>query len=124
MRARAPQDVDLDDKLVYGLTPGRFGYLVIAGLAAVMIWNLAALPLLVRAFGCLLLGGVAALLPGGRWRGRPMARFLADAFLYFCRNSRPAARRRRLRRMRQLVPLTLGAINQFASQADREARDG
>jgi hypothetical protein len=124
MRARVPQDVDLDDKLVYGLTPGRFGYLVIAGLAAVMIWNLAALPLLVRAFGCLLLGGVAALLAWGRWRGRPMDRFLADAVLYFCRNYRPAARRRRRRRMRQLVPLTLGAINQFASQADREVRDG
>ena len=30
MRAHVPQDVDLEDKLIYGLTPVRFGYLVIA----------------------------------------------------------------------------------------------
>ena len=30
MRARVPQDVDLEDTLVLGLSPTRFGYLVIA----------------------------------------------------------------------------------------------
>jgi hypothetical protein len=124
MRARVPQDVDLEDKLVYGLTPGRFGYLVMAGLAAVLIWNLTALPLLVRAPGCLLSGGFGALLAWGRWRGRPMDRFLADAVFYICRNYRPVARRRRRRRTRPLVPLTLGAINQLASPAEREVKDG
>jgi hypothetical protein len=122
MRARVPQDVDLEDKLVYGLTPGRFGYLVIAGLAAVMVWNLGALPVLVRAPGCLLLGGFGALLAWGRWRSRPIDRYLADAVLYFFRNYRPSARRRR--RMRPLVPLALGAINRLSTPAERELRDG
>lgn len=122
MRARVPQDVDLEDKLLYGLTPGRFGYLVIAGLGAVMVWNLGVLPVLVRAPGCLLLGCCGALLAWGHWRGRPVDRLLADAALYFCRNYRPTVRRRR--RMRPLVPLTLVAINQLAGPLERRGKRG
>jgi hypothetical protein len=122
MRARVPQDVDLEDKLLYGLTPVRFGYLVIAGLAAVMVWNLGVLPILVRAPGCLLLGGFGALLAWGRWRGRPIDRFSADAALYLCNNYRPNVWRRRRRKVRPLVPLTLVAINQLAPPAEPEVR--
>jgi hypothetical protein len=123
MRARVPQDVDLEDKLLYGLTPVRFGYLVIAGLAAVMVWNLSALPILARAPGCLLLGGFGALVAWGRWRGRPIDRFLADAALYFCHNYRPTVWWWRRRKRRPLVPLTLVAINRLAPPAEPEVKD-
>lgn len=113
MRARVPQDVDLEDRLIYGLTPVRFGYLVVAGLGAILIWNLNAAPVLVRLPGCLLLGCLGALLAWGRLAGRPMDRLLADALLFFLRNCRPAPPGRR-RRRRHLVPLSLAAINETA----------
>ena len=39
MPARIPLDVDLEDKLLYGLTPTRLAYLVIALLAAFSTWS-------------------------------------------------------------------------------------
>jgi hypothetical protein len=123
MRARVPQDVDLEDRLIYGLTPVRFGYLVVAGLGAILIWNLNPAPLLLRLPGCLLLGCVGALLAWGRLAGRPMDRILADALLFFLRNYRPA--RPRLRRgRRELVPLNLAAINEIASSPPGSEQDG
>jgi hypothetical protein len=113
MRARVPQDVDLEDRLIYGLTPVRFGYLVVAGLGAILIWNLDAAPVLLRLPGCLVLGCAGALLAWGRLAGRPMDRFLADAGLFFLRNYRPAWPGRR-RRRRNLVPLSLATINETA----------
>ena len=71
MRARMPQDVDLEDKLIYGLTPVRFGYLVIAALAAVMVWNLTPLSPYVRLPGCMVLCAAGAVLGWGRFAGRP-----------------------------------------------------
>src|SRR5919202_2895310 len=88
MRARVPQDVDLEDKLVYGLTPIRFGYLVIAGLGAISAWNLELLPAPVRLRACLLVAAGGVLLAWGRWRGRPLDRFLADAVVFLRRNYR------------------------------------
>ncbi|MDQ6792831.1 MAG: PrgI family protein [Candidatus Dormibacteraeota bacterium] len=123
MRARVPQDVDLEDRLIYGLTPVRFGYLVVAGLGAILIWNLNAAPLLLRLPSCLLLGCVGALVAWGRLAGRPMDRFLADALLFFLRNYRPA--RPRLRRRRwELVPLNLAAINEIASSTPGSEQHG
>src|SRR5438105_2487341 len=37
MRARIPLDVDLEDKLIYGLSPLRFAYVLVAGVAAMAI---------------------------------------------------------------------------------------
>jgi hypothetical protein len=123
MRARVPQDVDLEDRLIYGLTPVRFGYLVVAGLGAILIWNLNVAPLLIRLPGCLLLGCVGALLAWGRLACRPMDRLLADALLFFLRNYRPA-RPRLPRRRRELVPLNLAAINEIASSPPGSEQDG
>src|SRR5260370_874912 len=39
MSARVPLDVGLEDKLLYGLTPTRLVYLVIALLSAFAIWS-------------------------------------------------------------------------------------
>ena len=114
MRARVPQDVDLEDKLVYGLTPIRFGYLVIAGLGAISVWNLRLLPAPLRLLACLLVAGGGVLLVWGRWRGRPPDRLLADAVVFLRRNYRLGMGFSR-RRSVQLAPLPLAAVNALAA---------
>jgi hypothetical protein len=109
MRARIPQDVDLEDKLIYGLTPVRFGYLVIAALLAVMVWNLMWIPVYLRLPACLALCGAGATLGWGRLAGRPADRHIADGLLFYVRNHRP---RRRRRRWAEVVPLPLRSINE------------
>jgi hypothetical protein len=120
MRARVPQDVDLEDKLIYGLTPVRFGYVVIAALAAVMLWNLTLAPVHFRVPGCLTLCGAGALLAWGRFAGRPADRFAADALLFFLRNYRFGRRRRR---WAVIVPLPTRAINELVGSRREEAGD-
>ena len=70
MRARVPLDVDLEDRLLYGLTPARLAYLVLAGLAGLALWSSEWLPTVVR--GALAVSAVAAggAMAWGRWRGR------------------------------------------------------
>jgi hypothetical protein len=82
MRARVPLDVDLEDRLVYGLTPIRLAYIVLAVLTALAIWS-SQLPL------ALLRGSLAAtvLIAGaamawGRWRGRPADGWVIDFALF------------------------------------------
>jgi hypothetical protein len=114
-----PQDVDLEDKLIYGLTPVRFGYLVIAALAAVMVWNLTGLPPYVRLPACIVLCAAGAVLGWGRFAGRPADRFLADALLFVGRSYRL---RRRRRRWSEMVPITLRAIDDQSQPAGKESR--
>ena len=109
MRARVPQDVDLEDKLIYGLTPVRFGYLVIAALLTVMVWNLSSIPAYLRLPACLLICAAGATLGWGRLAGRPADRYLADALLFHARNHRL---RRRRRRWAEVVPLPLRSVNE------------
>jgi len=88
MSARVPLDVDLEDKLIYGLSPTRFGYLVAAGLAAAVVWAAGWLPGPLRAaliVPAVLLG---AALAWGRWRGRPADGWLADLAIFLRRNYR------------------------------------
>lgn len=114
-----PQDVDLEDKLIYGLTPVRFGYLVIGALAAVMVWNLTALPPYVRLPGCLVLCSAGAVLGWGRFAGRPADHFLADALLFVGRSYRF---RRRRRRWSEMVPISLRAIDDLSPSPTSESR--
>ena len=88
MRARIPQDVDLEDRLVLGLTPVRFGYLVIGGLAAFCVWNgrWGPVPARLTLALPLLLGGAA--LAWGRWRGRPLDAWVVDLALFLRANVR------------------------------------
>ena len=88
MRARAPLDVDLEDKLLYGLTPIRLGYLLLSLLAGMAIWNAAGLPSPLRAIGCLLVVGAGAAAAWGRWRGRASDEWLTDLAHYTIRNHR------------------------------------
>jgi hypothetical protein len=70
MRARVPLDVDLEDRLLYGLTPVRLGYLVLSLLAAIAVWSSAWMPIYVRVPVSLLAVTGGGLLAWGRWRGR------------------------------------------------------
>ena len=106
MPARVPLDVDLEDKLLYGLTPTRLIYLVVALLAAFSVWSGRWGPSPIRAAAALGVAAVGAAAAWGTWRGRAvdgwatdLARFVAAT--YRIRFRRPTMRfelRRRLRR--------------------------
>ena len=78
MPARIPLDIDLEDKLLYGLTPTRLVYLVVALLAAFSLWSgqWSAAPL--RGVCAVTLVVVGAAAAWGRWRGRPVDAWAAD----------------------------------------------
>lgn len=78
MSARVPLDVDLEDKLLYGLTPTRLVYLVIALLGAFALWSGQWAIAPIRAVAAGLLGAVGVVAAWGRWRGRPVDRWLID----------------------------------------------
>jgi len=118
MRARVPQDVDLEDKLVYGLSPLRFGYLVVTALGALSLWRLEAVPAGLRLLPCFMLGAGGALLAWGRWRGRPLDGWLLDLIVFARRNYRLGLSWRRQRR-RSVVPL--GAINALGWRCQSDA---
>jgi hypothetical protein len=88
MPARAPLDVDLEDKLLYGLTPMRLGYAVIALLSAFALWSSRWAPVPVRAVACLLVLGAGATLAWGRWRGRAVDGWLTDIAAFIPRTRR------------------------------------
>jgi hypothetical protein len=88
MPARAPLDVDLEDKLLYGLTPMRLGYAVMAFLSAFALWSTrwAAAP--VRAAACLVVVIAGATLAWGRWRGRAVDSWVTDIAAFVARTRR------------------------------------
>ncbi len=116
MNARVPQDVDLEDRLIYGLSPIRFGYLVIALLGALSLWRLDALPPWLRAGPCLALLAAGAALAWGRWRGRAVDRWLLDLAVFVRRNY---AFGLRLRPPRRGVAVPLRAIGAIAGGEGR-----
>src|SRR3989449_9512588 len=103
MPARIPLDVDLEDKLLYGLTPARLAYLVVSLLASFSVWSTqwAATPL--RAGVAIVLAVIGVSAAWGHWRARPADRWLADALVFFLatyrvRWSLPRVISRRVRR--------------------------
>src|SRR5215510_2192830 len=88
MRARVPQDVDLEDRLIYGLSPLRFGYLVVGVLGALSLWRVEAVAPGLRALPCLALAGGTAAMAWGRWQGRGLDRWLVDLAVFVRRNYR------------------------------------
>jgi len=96
--ARVPLDVDLEDKLLYGLTPTRLVYLVVALLAAFSVWSARWAPAPIQATAALILVALGAGAAWGRWRGRAVDGWAADlaAFVlatYRVRLSWPRVRR-------------------------------
>ena len=82
MRARAPLDVDLEDKLLYGLTPMRLAYLVIGLVGGFGWWSSPWAPSLLRAVGCVIVVAAGAVAAWGRWHGRAVDSWLADISLF------------------------------------------
>jgi hypothetical protein len=96
--ARVPLDVDLEDKLLYGLTPTRLVYLVVALLAAFSAWSARWAPAPIQATAAVILVALGAGAAWGRWRGRAVDGWVADlaAFVlatYRVRLSWPRVRR-------------------------------
>jgi hypothetical protein len=88
MPARIPLDVDLEDRLLYGLTPTRLAYIVVALLAGFAIWSSPWPPLAVRASAALLVVGTGSVVSWGRWHGRAADVWLVDIVLYAVRTRR------------------------------------
>ena len=82
MPARVPLDVDLEDKLIYGLTPTRLAYVVVALLAAFSVWSGQWSTTEVRAPVSIAIALVGAIAAWGRWRGRPVDVWLADIAVF------------------------------------------
>ena len=101
MSARVPLDVDLEDKLLYGLTPTRLAYMVVAMLGGFALWSSHWAPSPVRAAACSLVIAIGAALAWGRWRGRAADGWVVDITLFVIRsycltwNHRPFARLKR-----------------------------
>lgn len=90
MRAKVPLDVDLEDRLVYGLTPIRLAYVVLAGLGGLAIWSAHWLPELLRGAIAVIVIALGAALAWGRWRGRAADEWLADAARFVAASVRVA----------------------------------
>ena len=100
MPARVPLDVDLEDKLLYGLTPTRLAYLVVSLLAAFSVWSSPWAPAPVRLGSALAIASLGAGAAWGRWRGRPADGWLIDIAIFTLATHRlrwgfPRLRRRR-----------------------------
>jgi len=78
MRARVPLDVDLEDRLLYGLTPIRLAYMVLAVLGALALWSSSWFVAPARGLAAAVVLLAGAVLAWGRWRGRPADGWLTD----------------------------------------------
>ncbi len=88
MPAKAPLDVDLEDKLVYGLTSMRLAYIAVALLAGFSIWSTQWAPPPIRAAAAVLMVVVGAASAWGRWRGQATDRWAIDLVIFVCANYR------------------------------------
>ncbi len=102
MPARIPLDVDLEDKLLFGLTPVRVAYLVVALLAGFSAWTSQWAPSSARAGVAIAIGLVGVAAAWGRWRGRPIDGWTSDAVLFCLSEYRLQWQRPRLLRWRLL----------------------
>lgn len=94
MAARVPLDVDLEDKLLYGLTPIRLGYVVLGLLAAFSIWSTHWAIIPVRGALAAMVALIGAVAAWGRWRGRATDRWAVDLTTFVLANYRIAWVRR------------------------------
>ena len=83
VRARIPLDVDLEDRLLYGLTPARLAYLVVALLAGFSAWSTHWAPAPPRAAAAVITVLVGAAAAWGRWKGRALDNWAID-LVAFC----------------------------------------
>ena len=98
MPARVPLDVDLEDRLLYGLTPTRLAYLVISLIVGFALWSSTWGSTLLRGAGALVVFVAGASVAWGRWRGRPADALLVDVATFAARTHRISINKRLLRR--------------------------
>ena len=94
--------MDLEDKLLYGLTPTRLAYLLVAFVAAFALWSSHWAPAIVRIGAATILAVIGATAAWGRWRGRAADQWLADLATFAIANYR--FERRTFRRKREMSP--------------------
>jgi hypothetical protein len=106
MNAKAPLDVDLEDKLLYGLTPIRLAYLVVALLAGIAVWSSPWAPSPVRLVASLIVVALGAAGAWGRWQGRAADAWVADISIFLVNTHRVSWNTHSLRRLvrRPLLP--------------------
>ena len=97
MPARIPLDIDLEDRLVYGLSPQRFGYAAVALLAAMAAWR--GLPGLVGQVLAGLTALAGAALAWGRLGGRGFDAWVLAIVRYALRTYRLELDRRPMERV-------------------------
>jgi hypothetical protein len=88
MSARVPLDVDLEDKLLYGLTPMRLAYLLVSLLGGFALWSSPWSVQPVRAGSCLAAIGLGVMMAWGRWRARAADGWLSDIAIFLMRRYR------------------------------------
>ena len=88
MPARVPQDVDLEDRLVFNLTTVQFGYLVIGALGAALVWKVPWAPEPPRVLAAVPLVLCGVILAWGRWHGRGLDAWTGDGILFLRDNLR------------------------------------
>jgi hypothetical protein len=99
MHAKVPLDVDLEDKLLYGLTPIRLAYLVVALLAGFAIWSSPWAPSPLRLVAALTVVALGVAGAWGRWRGRAADAWVADISIYAVNTHRVSWNSRWLKRL-------------------------
>jgi hypothetical protein len=81
--ARIPLDVDLEDKLLYGLTPTRLAYLIVALLAGFSVWTSRWAAPAGRGSIAIVIALIGVATAWGRWRGRGIDEWVTD-LVAFC----------------------------------------
>ncbi|MDQ6876831.1 MAG: hypothetical protein M3082_03870 [Candidatus Dormibacteraeota bacterium] len=82
MQAKAPLDVDLEDKLLYGLTPMRLAYLALGVVGGLALWSSPWIPSPLHAVPCVAVVGLGAVAAWGRWRGRALDAWVGDISIF------------------------------------------
>jgi len=96
---RVPLDVDLEDRLIYGLSPQRFGYAAVGLLAAMAAWH--SLPGALGVAVAVPVGLAGAALAWGRFGGRGLDAWLLAILRYCLRNYQLAIDRQALSALRR-----------------------
>jgi hypothetical protein len=104
MHAKAPLDVDLEDRLLYGLTPIRLAYLVVALLSGFAVWQSPWAPSPIRAVAGLTVVVAGAVAAWGRWRGRAADSWLADISIFAINTHRLTLSKSWLERLKRRQP--------------------
>jgi hypothetical protein len=81
--ARVPLDVDLEDKLLYGLTPTKLAYLVVSLLAAFSVGSTHWAPVPARVACAIVIGVVGIAAAWGRYRGRALDSWIIDLVVFW-----------------------------------------